>query len=100
MMLPSPRSPIAQKIVAFVAAAFAATALVPIKAGAATYACADKDALTRLSYPLTHMALQIASGHPVTIVALGSSSTAGAGASEPAASYPSRLEAARSAPIR
>jgi lysophospholipase L1-like esterase len=92
MMLPSPRSPIAQKIVAFVAAAFAATALVPIKAGAATYACADKDALTRLSYPLVHMARRIAMGHAVTIVALGSSSTAGAGASAPAASYPSRLE--------
>jgi lysophospholipase L1-like esterase len=35
----------------------------------------------------------LASGHQVTIVALGSSSTAGAGASAPAASYPSRLEA-------
>jgi acyl-CoA thioesterase I len=39
------------------------------------------------------MAQRIASGHSVTIVALGSSSTAGAGASGPAASYPSRLEA-------
>jgi acyl-CoA thioesterase I len=33
-------------------------------------------------------------GPPVTIVALGSSSTAGAGASTPAAAYPARLEAA------
>ncbi len=49
--------------------------------------------LTRLSYPLAHMAQRIATGHSVTIVALGSSSTAGAGASGPAASYPSRLEA-------
>jgi acyl-CoA thioesterase I len=32
-------------------------------------------------------------GKPITIVAVGSSSTAGAGASSPAASYPSRLEA-------
>jgi acyl-CoA thioesterase-1 len=39
------------------------------------------------------MAQRIASRQPVTIVALGSSSTAGAGASQPAASYPSRLEA-------
>ena len=38
------------------------------------------------------MAQRIATGHSVTIVALGSSSTAGAGASAPAASYPSRLE--------
>ena len=90
-MLPPLRFPIAQKVIAFVAAAFAATAL-PIKAGAATYACADKDTLTRLSYPLVHMARRIAMGHAVTIVALGSSSTAGAGASAPAASYPSRLE--------
>ena len=36
-------------------------------------------------------ARRIAAGGPLTIVALGSSSTAGAGASSPAASYPSRL---------
>src|SRR5258708_16403632 len=34
----------------------------------------------------------IAAGQPVTIMALGSSSTAGAGASTPAATYPARLE--------
>jgi acyl-CoA thioesterase I len=62
-------------------------------AQAATYACANKAAVTRLAYPLAHMAQRIATGHSVTIVALGSSSTAGAGASGPAASYPSRLEA-------
>jgi acyl-CoA thioesterase I len=39
------------------------------------------------------MAQRIVTGRPITIVALGSSSTAGAGASSPAASYPSRLEA-------
>ena len=33
----------------------------------------------------------LASGEPLTIVAIGSSSTAGAGATSPAASYPSRL---------
>jgi lysophospholipase L1-like esterase len=37
------------------------------------------------------MARQLASGKPITIIAIGSSSTAGAGASSPAASYPSRL---------
>ena len=74
------------------AAASAGLAPIPASAEAATYACADNGSLTRLSYPLTHMARRIATGHSVTIVALGSSSTAGAGASGPAASYPSRLE--------
>jgi acyl-CoA thioesterase I len=40
---------------------------------------------------LRHTARRLASEEPVTIVAIGSSSTAGAGASSPAASYPSRL---------
>jgi lysophospholipase L1-like esterase len=74
------------------AAASAGLAPIPASAEAATYACADKGSLTRLSYPLAHMARRIATGHSVTIVALGSSSTAGAGASGPAASYPNRLE--------
>jgi lysophospholipase L1-like esterase len=38
-----------------------------------------------------HAAQRLASGEPLTIVALGSSSTAGAGASSPAASYPNQL---------
>jgi acyl-CoA thioesterase-1 len=62
-------------------------------AQAQTYVCRNKAHLARLSSPLRHMARRIASGQPVTIMALGSSSTAGAGASSPAASYPSRLEA-------
>jgi len=79
-------------VVLSLAAASAGLAPIPASAEAATYACADNGSLTRLSYPLTHMARRIATGHSVTIVALGSSSTAGAGASGPAASYPSRLE--------
>jgi acyl-CoA thioesterase-1 len=55
--------------------------------------CIDKAGLTHLAHPLAHTAQRIANGKPITIVALGSSSTAGAGASSPAASYPSRLEA-------
>jgi acyl-CoA thioesterase I len=66
---------------------------VPASAEAPTYACADRGSVTRLSYPLAHMARRLASGGSITIVALGSSSTAGAGASGPGASYPSRLEA-------
>jgi len=42
---------------------------------------------------LARTAWRLAHGQPVTIVAIGSSSTAGAGASSPAASYPARLEA-------
>jgi lysophospholipase L1-like esterase len=45
----------------------------------------------RFVYPLRHAARRLANGEPLTIVAIGSSSTAGAGASSPAASYPSRL---------
>ncbi len=94
-----PRFPVHVAVVVSLAAASVVAALAPIQAFAqasaqpATYPCADKGAVTRLSYPLAHMAQRIATRHSVTIVALGSSSTAGAGASGPAASYPSRLEA-------
>jgi acyl-CoA thioesterase I len=45
----------------------------------------------RFDMPLTRVARRLAAGLPVKIVALGSSSTYGAGASTSAASYPSRL---------
>ncbi|MFZ0108485.1 MAG: GDSL-type esterase/lipase family protein, partial [Pseudolabrys sp.] len=45
----------------------------------------------RLANPLPHLAQKIAAGDAITIVAIGSSSTSGAGASSPAANYPSRL---------
>jgi acyl-CoA thioesterase I len=45
----------------------------------------------RFNLPLNRTARLIASGKPIKIVALGSSSTYGAGASTSAASYPSRL---------
>jgi acyl-CoA thioesterase I len=91
-----PRLPAVPTFLLCLAAALAPTVFAPVKAGAepARYACVDKGKITRLDYPLTHMAQRIASGRPVTIVALGSSSTAGAGASSPGASYPSRLEVA------
>ena len=54
--------------------------------------CSAPGDLARLDHPLTRMAHRVAGGQPVTIVAVGSSSTAGAGASSPAMSYPSRLE--------
>jgi lysophospholipase L1-like esterase len=48
--------------------------------------------LTALQYPLPYCARLIARGDPLSIVAFGSSSTAGAYASTPAMTYPARLE--------
>jgi hypothetical protein len=49
--------------------------------------------LVRLDLPLPHVGFRVAAGLPARIVAIGSSSTAGAGATSQAASYPSRLQA-------
>jgi acyl-CoA thioesterase I len=54
-------------------------------------ACSAPSKLSRLDHPLLHTARRLATGEPLVIVAIGSSSTAGARASSPAASYPSRL---------
>jgi len=48
--------------------------------------------LARFDLPLSRLSFRIAGGQPVKIVAIGSSSTFGAGASSPSASYPGRLE--------
>jgi hypothetical protein len=45
----------------------------------------------RFDFPLPHTARLLARGEPIKIVALGSSSTYGAGASTSAAAYPNRL---------
>jgi lysophospholipase L1-like esterase len=70
-------------------------ALPPANAPAATAAisCSAPAEFARLDRPLIAMARRLASGEPLTIVAIGSSSTAGAGASSPAANYPNRLAA-------
>ena len=75
------------------AAGAAATGLVPALAQGATpaIACAAPTELVRLANPLKRVARRLAAGEPLTIVAIGSSSTAGAGASAQANSYPSRL---------
>ena len=57
-------------------------------------ACSAPAEFARLDHPLRRTAQRLAGGEPLTIVAIGSSSTAGAGASSPAASYPSRLAVA------
>jgi len=53
--------------------------------------CAAPQDLTRLDYRLARTARRLATSGTLTIVAIGSSSTGGAGASSSAASYPSRL---------
>ena len=73
------------------AAAIALLAALPVAAYAETPACDTRLDLVRLNNPLSHLAKQLASNAPVTIVAIGSSSTAGAGASSPAANYSIRL---------
>src|SRR5919109_632921 len=54
-------------------------------------ACNTPAELTRFVHPLARTAQRLAAAQPLTIVAIGSSSTFGAGASSPANSYPSRL---------
>ena len=79
-----------------VAAAWFAVALPFASAEAQTLppqpTCAVPAEVTRLDHTLARTAKRVAAGESITIVAIGSSSTAGAGASSAAASYPSRLE--------
>jgi len=78
-----------------IAGAVAAAVLGPVPAIAAEdqHHCTAPIELARLDQPLRRIARQLATGHPIKIVAVGSSSTAGAGASAPEMSYPARLEA-------
>jgi lysophospholipase L1-like esterase len=62
-------------------------------ASAAVPACGGPADLFRFDDPLERVVGLVGKGQPVKIVTIGSSSTAGAGASSPALSYPSRLEA-------
>ena len=77
------------------AAAAVTAANVPARAEGASAAvtpCNAPSELIRLTNPLKRVAQRLAAGHSLTIVAIGSSSTAGAGASSAAMTYPSRLE--------
>lgn len=76
------------------AAALLALGLPSMAAGTAALACPAGGVLTRLDAPLPRLAARLAGSEPVRIVAIGSSSTAGAGATSREAAYPSRLEAA------
>jgi acyl-CoA thioesterase-1 len=64
----------------------------PLTVHAAAPGCDAPLDLVRFANPLLRVAEKLTSGKPITIVAIGSSSTAGAGASSPAANYPSRLQ--------
>ena len=55
--------------------------------------CAAPPGIDALEHPPTHIRERIAKGLPLKIVAIGSSSTFGTGATSRATSYPSRLEA-------
>ena len=72
-----------------VAAALLVTAAPAI---AQTTICETPTNIVRLNSTLPRVAAKLGAGQPITIVAIGSSSTAGAGASTPANSYPSRLQ--------
>ena len=78
---------------ALVVAVVAAVTPLSIRAEtvAAAVACGAPADLVRLDYPLRRTAQRLAAGQQITIVAIGSSSTAGAGASSAAMTYPSRL---------
>jgi lysophospholipase L1-like esterase len=73
------------------AAALVATVALPLVARAEGPACSVQDQV-RFADPLARVGKKLSAGMPVTVVAIGSSSTAGAGASSPASSYPSRLQ--------
>jgi acyl-CoA thioesterase I len=58
---------------------------------AAEAQCMFPNEIIDMGHPLRRTSRSLSTGGPLTIVALGSSSTAGAGASKPEASYPARL---------
>jgi lysophospholipase L1-like esterase len=65
----------------------------PAGTGEGQAACPTPPALLSLKPALTYIGAKLAKREKLIILAMGSSSTEGVGASSPAASYPSRLEA-------
>jgi acyl-CoA thioesterase I len=63
----------------------------PSAASSSSPACVVSPGQARFDFPLPHTARLLAAGKPIKIVALGSSSTYGAGASSSATAYPNRL---------
>ena len=77
---------------AVVAALMAGPSVAVAETAASKFTCVAPPDLVRLDHPLRRTAQRLAASLPLTIVAVGSSSTSGAGASSQAMSYPSRLE--------
>ncbi len=75
------------------AAALIASVALPLAARAEEPRCDAQINQVRFTNPLSRVGHKLATGETVTVVAIGSSSTAGFGASSPTASYPSRLQA-------
>jgi lysophospholipase L1-like esterase len=71
----------------------AAKSPISAPATAPRLACSAPADLVRFDRPLIQTMRRLSNGQPLTIVAIGSSSTAGAGASSPDANYPTRLAA-------
>jgi lysophospholipase L1-like esterase len=76
---------------AFVAAFLPAWPLAAAAGGTRAHSCAAPTGAVLPGLNLPRLAARVTRHEPVTIVALGSSSTAGAGATSPAMSYPSQL---------
>ena len=76
-----------------IATAIALTAGLAAAESAEPSACSAPLSLTRIEPALAHAAARLDHTKALTIVAVGSSSTQGVGASAPGLSYPSRLEA-------
>jgi acyl-CoA thioesterase-1 len=70
---------------------FLGSAVLPAGATPPALRCTAPDTVTRFKVPLPHTARAIRRGTGLVIVAIGSSSTAGVGASNPAHTYPARL---------
>jgi acyl-CoA thioesterase-1 len=75
-----------------IAALIAGLAL-PFAVHAEQPACDVPQDMLRFAKPLARVAKKVANHEPLVIVAIGSSSTAGAGASSPSMNYPNRLAA-------
>jgi acyl-CoA thioesterase-1 len=80
------------RLAAILALAAAILAAPGAEALAADRCAVEEQALLHSPHPLSRVARQLAAGAPIRIVALGSSSTEGVGASSPDNAYPAQLE--------
>jgi acyl-CoA thioesterase-1 len=87
----APSQPVTAQIAAPASSAVAPSAATAPPATPAAPRCVIPPEYARFDLPLYRTGRQLAAGHPIKIVAIGSSSTFGAGASKPYNSYPSRL---------